>query len=200
MKRFTIGIDEVGRGPLAGPVVVTALALWESIDLSKSGLSLRDSKKLTEHQRTAWRAWIMSQPEIIHKTAYVYPKAIDRLNISRAANLAAYRAYKKLIAVLSPSLKAKSYQLKATLDGGLHLPKHIPHRTLVKADERFPAVSLASIIAKTSRDEAMRRLSHAFPTYGFEEHKGYGTAAHMKALRTHGACEHHRLTFIRNIV
>ena len=195
-----IGIDEVGRGPLAGPVVVTVLALWESIDLSKSGLPLRDSKKLTERERTAWRAWIGSRPEIMHATAYVYPKAIDRLNISRAANLAAYRAYKRLIAALSLPPKAKSYQLEAILDGGLHLPKHIPHQTIVKADERFPAVSLASIIAKTSRDEAMRRLSCAFPAYGFEEHKGYGTAAHMKALRKHGACEHHRLTFIRNIV
>ena len=191
-----IGIDEVGRGPLAGPVVVTALALPENCDLSSSGLPLRDSKKLTESQREAWRAWILAHPGIRHATAYAYPKTIDRMNISRTANLAAWRAYRKLLALLS--LKAESCKLKATLDGGLHLPAHIPHRTIIRADETYPAVSLASIMAKCSRDRAMKRLHMRFPEYGFAVHKGYGTKAHIAALRKYGPSDAHRLTFIGN--
>ena len=194
---LVIGIDEVGRGPLAGPVVVTALALPEGYDLTSSGLPLRDSKKLTERQREAWRTWVTVRPDITYATAFVYPKTIDRLNISGAANLAAHRAYSKLLILLK--LQTANHNLKTViLDGGLHLPKTVPHRTIVKADEKYPAVSLASIMAKCARDRAMRRMDRRYPTYGFAAHKGYGTEAHVKALKRHGPAPEHRLTFIRN--
>lgn len=192
-SRYTIGIDEVGRGPLAGPVVVTALALPAGIRLSDSKLPLRDSKRLSAAQREAWHAWIKKHTKIVYATSYAYTKAIDRLNISRVANIAAYRAYSHVMI----KLKADNGELKAMLDAGISLPAHIPNESIVKGDEKVPAITLASIVAKVSRDRAMRRLHAIFPTYGFAENKGYGTRGHIEAIRKLGACPHHRLTFIR---
>ena len=193
-----IGIDEVGRGPLAGPVVVAAVALPHTMvaSLRRLKMPLRDSKKLTAPQREAWFAWIQHNPSIRYAVARCTPKTIDAINITQAANRAAYSAYKKLLRTLTP----KSLKLKALLDGGLHLPAHILHTSIVKGDEKIPAISLASITAKVARDRYMEKQHALLPRYHFSANKGYGTALHIKAIRKHGPSPLHRLTFIKKFV
>ncbi len=193
---MTIGIDEVGRGPLAGPVVVACVALPDDIDPKSSGLPLRDSKKLTKIQRAAWSAWIRKNPTIRFCIARSNPNTIDRINVSAAANRAAYRAYRKLLLLEPNSLK----HLKPKLDAGIRLPKTVPQESIIKGDEKVPAITLASILAKVARDTYMERMHERHPAYGLKENKGYGTAGHIKALKRHGPCALHRLTFIKNLV
>jgi ribonuclease HII len=137
--------------------------------------------------------------------ARVYPRGIERTNISAAANSAALKAFSRLL---------KKYKLPARtsvfLDGGLYLGNkaqqqklseargavRINAKTVIKADEKFPAVAAASIIAKVSRDGYMRQLAKKYPQYGFDIHKGYGTAAHLRAIKRGGPCAAHRLTFL----
>ncbi len=188
---MTIGIDEVGRGPLAGPVVVACVALPDSINLESSGLPLRDSKKLTEFQRAAWNAWIRSKPAIRFCISRCSPKTIDAINISKAANRAAYRAYKKVTGNSSAP---------ALLDAGIKLPKTVPQKAIIRGDEKIPAIALASILAKVARDDFMKRMHTRYPAYNFKENKGYGTAVHIQALKRHGPCPLHRLTFIKKLV
>lgn len=190
MRMHIIGIDEVGRGPLAGPVVVACVLLPDAVNLKSSGLPLRDSKKLTEKQRAAWNAWIRGNPAIRFHIARSNPKTIDAMNISAAANRAAYRAYKKIVPHNAP----------AQLDAGLKLPQAVPQKAIIQGDEKIPAIALASILAKVARDAYMERMHARHPVYGFKENKGYGTAAHVKALKRHGPCPLHRLTFIKKFV
>lgn len=201
-KIFIIGIDEVGRGCLAGPVVVAALALPGKLRIKnyESG-KLKDSKKLSAKQREEWFAWIKNQ-EIPFAAASVYPKVIDRVNISQAANLAATRALRKII----ESLSQKSLSLaKVYLDGGLFLESGSKNyklwrkaRTIIKGDEKYNCIKLASIVAKVKRDKTMARRHKEFPRYGFNQHVGYGTKAHISAIKKHGPCQLHRLTFLKN--
>src|SRR3989344_216389 len=229
---FVIGIDEVGRGSLAGPVVVCAALVPRALSLvtRHTSLRLRDSKQLTRNQREKWFAHLTAHPKIRFALAKVYPKTIDRINISQAANLAAFRAFHRL--TKSSKLKAHSYSVY--LDGGLYLgnnrlgrslsfppaltrrgrrrrdsrftldPRVKPEddnqkyfaKTIVRADETIPAVSIASIIAKVTRDRLMVRLAKKHPHYGFEVHKGYGTLRHRRAIKKHGPRKAHRLTFL----
>ena len=196
---FIIGIDEVGRGALAGPVVVTAAAVPTSLTWkvqSKKLGGLRDSKKLSAKQREAWFGHFKNHPKISYAVAFVYPRQIEKRNISGAANLAALRAYQRL--ALDSRLSALSSSI--FLDGGLFLgsrklqPAHA--KTVVKGDEKIPAVAIASIIAKVTRDRAMVRLARRHPQYGFEIHKGYGTKRHCAAIKRHGMSHVHRTTFL----
>lgn len=191
--RYVIGIDEVGRGPLAGPVVVAAVAMPLRLKLERAGL--RDSKRLTAAARAEWNAYIRSHPQLGYALARVRPATIDQVNISRAANLAARRAFTRLVAALRlPVADCVVY-----LDGGLYLGNgraRLPGVTRPKADENVPAVALASIVAKVHRDGLMARASKKFPGYGFEVHKGYGTRAHRAAVRRLGPSALHRLTFM----
>ena len=190
---MTIGIDEVGRGPLAGPVFVVALALPTSINLGASGLPLRDSKKLTGKERDAWCAWIRANPAIRYAVAKCAPKTIDRINITEAANRAAQAAYIRLMQRIGGKKQGK-----ILLDYGIRLTPDIPQEMIVKGDEKVPAIALASIMAKVARDAYMERLGKRFPQYGFAENKGYGTERHIEALERLGPCPAHRLTFIGN--
>jgi ribonuclease HII len=195
-KRFIVGIDEVGRGPLAGPVVVCALLMPAGLKFDRKGL--RDSKKLTETSREDWVRKIEKHPDISYALARISPKTIDRINISKAANLAAFRAFTRLAAKMNLTAKNCSVYL----DGGLYLGNgsgRLPGKTVVKGDETIPAVSLASIVAKVRRDATMVRHAKDFPGYGFEVHKGYGTAMHLKALRRIGPSSAHRLTFLKKL-
>lgn len=203
MHMHIIGIDEVGRGPLAGPVVVACVALPESFNnlfTNHYSLStpspLRDSKKLTERQRAAWNIWIRKNPAIRFYIARSAPATIDIVNISQAANRAAYRAYKKVMS----SLPTIHYPLTTLLDAGIKLPKTIPQKAIIKGDEKIPAIALASILAKVARDAYMERMHKRYPAYNFKENKGYGTREHIKGLKRHGPCALHRLTFIKNFV
>ena len=210
--RYSVGIDEVGRGSLAGPVVVAAVCIPSRIKLKLPSRifanavssrtirenTLRDSKRLSAQQRERWSAYCRSHPSIAYAVARVYPRGIEKMNISVAANLAALRAFIRLAKSLK--LKAKSYCVY--LDGGLYLGNtrsgYRAH-TVVKGDEKIPAIAAASIIAKVHRDRYMRRLAKQYPQYGFEMHKGYGTKVHFAAIRRHGPSEVHRATFLKNI-
>lgn len=198
---FTIGIDEVGRGALAGPVVVVAAAVMcPPRQIEKRGFgALKDSKKLSANQREMWYARFLANPHITFGMARVYPREIERRNISAAANLAAKRAF----VALTKRLVAKGKGAAIFLDGGLYIGSrkwqadHFPKaKTAPKSDENIQAVKIASIIAKVLRDRAMGRLSKKYPGYGLEIHKGYGTAAHRAAIVEYGPCEIHRLTFL----
>lgn len=193
-----VGIDEVGRGCLAGPVVVAAAFVSGPIRNPKIG-TLKDSKKLTKAQREAWFDFLMKNKQIDVAVAWVYPRQIEKRNISQAANLAAKRAYARLAKTASQAKGAPVF-----LDGGLFLgskreqPSHA--KTIVKADEKIAAVSIASIIAKVTRDRSMVRLGKKYPEYGFEAHKGYGTKFHREAIARFGILPMHRLTFIASAV
>lgn len=195
--RWIVGIDEVGRGSLAGPVTVAAVLLPRGVSIRSNTLGpLRDSKRLSPIQRERWAEHIKDHPRIRFTLARVYPRSIERMNISAAANLAALRAFLRLSA--SCDLQPKTCAVY--LDGGLYLGNgslRLPARTVIKGDEKIPAIKLASIVAKVHRDRFMVRLAKRHPRYGFEIHKGYGTAAHRAAIKKHGVSPAHRLTFIK---
>lgn len=205
---YLIGIDEAGRGSLAGPVVVAGIGI--SIEYKVPGAkrrreahkmelilkalrlklfkNIKDSKKLTPAQREEWYKFITSHPRIKWTIAKTGPKVIDRINVAEAANLAAARVYRKLAgASLCPAL----------LDGGLYLAKKIPSVTIIKGDETVPIISAASIIAKVARDRFMLRLHKRYPNYRFDLHKGYGTGAHREAIKKFGISAAHRRTFVK---
>lgn len=194
--RWIVGIDEVGRGALAGPVVVAAAVLPSGLSFNSRALGkLKDSKKLTALQREAWTANFRERPDIGFALARVYPREIERQNISQAANTAAKRAYLRL--KRDKRLSAKN--VKIFLDGGLFLgSKRTGAKTVIKGDEKINAIKVASIIAKVHRDLLMRRLGKKYPPYSFEKHKGYGTMVHRIAIAKHGPCNAHRLTFMKN--
>lgn len=199
-KKFIVGIDEVGRGCLAGPVVVGAVLVQRGKRFySKKLGKLRDSKKLTVRAREAWNAKF-KEDSLPMATARVYPTVIDRINISKAANLAALRAFTRLIKASNLPPEACS----VFLDGGLYLgngPFRFPFaKTVIGGDRKIKVVAAASIAAKVSRDRLMARLSKKYPEYGLEIHKGYGTKNHIKAIKTHGLSDIHRRSFTRKMI
>ncbi|NCO15172.1 ribonuclease HII [Candidatus Wolfebacteria bacterium CG18_big_fil_WC_8_21_14_2_50_39_7] len=212
--RYIIGIDEVGRGALAGPVTVAAVAITVNpkpkIRNPKPRLKLRDSKKLTPRQRETWFGYIKTHPGIFYTTAGVSPKIIDKINISNAANLAATRALTKLVKYLTIVKYLTKSKVEVFLDGGLYLnknkirvnPRSYPRLsafTIIKGDEKIPAIMMASIVAKVTRDRIMVKLHKKYPKYAFDRHKGYGTKKHIKAIRKHGPTKVHRLAFLKKI-
>lgn len=196
--KYIIGIDEVGRGPLAGPVTVTALLMPRELRIKNNALRLRDSKKLSARQREIWFDYIKKNKKIFYAIASVSPKIIDKINISRAANLAATRALKKLIM----KQKFPPRRTKIFCDGGLY-PKirdtRYKTQTIVRGDEKIPAIAMASIVAKVTRDKKMKRLHKKYPRYGFDKHKGYGTKKHIGAIKKHGLSDIHRQTFSKKL-
>ncbi|HXF44278.1 MAG TPA: ribonuclease HII [Candidatus Paceibacterota bacterium] len=203
-NKYVIGIDEVGRGPLAGPIVVAAVATPSGFRPRVGDLPLRDSKKLTALQKEGWFEYVRQEPRISFATARVYPKNIDRLNVSRAANRAATRAFLKL----ATSQWGLGSVAKVYLDGGLYLDKrpllangYSPNsKTLVRGDEKINAIKLASIVAKVQRDRYMVKLHNKYPQYGFDEHKGYGTKKHRQAIKKYGIAYCHRKSFCKFVL
>ncbi|HQY37856.1 MAG TPA: ribonuclease HII [Giesbergeria sp.] len=174
------GVDEAGRGPLAGPVVAAAVILDDLHPIA----GLADSKKLTPLRREKLYDEIRAKA-LCCSIAEASVEEIDRLNILQATLLAMQRAVMGLR--LKPAL---------VLVDGNRLPRlDIPAEAIVKGDALVPAISAASILAKVHRDRWCAQVHGDFPQYGFAGHKGYGTAAHMAALQEHGACIHHRRSF-----
>lgn len=187
-QRIVIGIDEVGRGALAGPVVLAAVALTGRVRWVHPVLGrIRDSKKLTPRRREEWFRHLAGHPRFTWRVASVGPKVIDRINIARAAERGALRLVKR---------RWPGRKFFVWLDGGLPLPCAIPHRTVIKGDEKIPLIAAASIIAKVSRDRMMTRLTKKHPIYCFHIHKGYGTRLHKEAIAEFGPCEAHRRSFL----
>lgn len=193
-KKWVIGIDEVGRGALAGPVVVCAALISRGIRFPKKLGKLKDSKRLSPKKREAWCAYFKDRSGVKFATACVHPRRIEKMNISRAANLAALRAYARLIA----NGGSRIANARVFLDGGLFLGnggRTANANTMIRGDEKISAVAIASIIAKVRRDRFMVRLAKKYPAYGFGVHKGYGTARHYGSIKKHGLCGAHRTTF-----
>ena len=200
IMKYIIGIDEVGRGSLAGPVVVAGVLISAKENLKKFEKKLktplRDSKKLSGRQRDIWTSFAVKN-KIRRFVSFVNPRKIDRINISEAVNLAAGRIVSDLISKnrISPS------KILVMADAGIKpkTPKlsKMKFRSLIGGDNLIPAISLASIIAKTKRDGYMVKLHKKFPVYGFDRNKGYGTKKHINALKAYGPCSVHRLTFIK---
>jgi ribonuclease HII len=177
---LTAGVDEAGRGPLAGPVVAAAVILDPQRPIS----GLADSKALSETRREALAVQIRQQA-LGFCVAQASVEEIDRLNILQATLLAMQRAVQGL--QITPAL--------VLVDGNRAPRLGLPVRTEVKGDARFAEISAASILAKVARDDLMRELDRSFPQYGFAVHKGYPTPAHQQALMLHGASPVHRRSF-----
>lgn len=175
------GVDEVGRGPLAGPVCAAAVILPEDF----THPVLNDSKKLSERQRERLYAELSEDARVIWSVELLEPVEIDRMNILEASREAMRRAV--------CSLKV---QAAAALIDGLPVPRFpIPQRSLVKGDSLSLSIAAASVMAKVTRDRLMLQLAERYPHYGFDVHKGYPTARHLEALALHGPCAIHRHSF-----
>lgn len=195
-----IGIDEAGRGPLAGPVAVGGVMISQKTKDERQKvreilLGIKDSKQLTEKQREEWFLFLTTHPSVQWAVAFVSPAMIDRINIRNATLLGAARVYRKL--AMRAAARGGGAPPRALLDGGLFLPPRIcaNQETIIKGDETIPLIAAASIIAKVRRDRLMRRLHKKYPEYRFDLHKGYGTALHRAMIREHGRCEMHRESF-----
>ncbi len=174
------GVDEAGRGPLAGPVVSAAVVL--PTDLVDKGIN--DSKKLTPKQRDRLFDFIMNQAVAVG-VGLADVQEIDRINILQASLLSMKRA---VLDLTSPA----DYLL---IDGKFPINLSLPQEALIKGDSRSLSIAAASIIAKVTRDRMMVQLHNTYPIYGFDRHKGYPTKAHREALLIHGPCPEHRKSF-----
>ena len=179
--RVVAGIDEAGRGPLAGPVVAAAVILPPEFDTS----GLDDSKKLSERRREELHERLVSDSAVSWAVACVEAEEIDRLNILRATHVAMARA-----------VSALGRPVDHCLIDGLPVPAFPwSHDGVVKGDGRSLSIAAASVLAKVARDRRMLEHAREFPEYGFERHKGYGTRDHLAALARHGPCRLHRRSF-----
>lgn len=219
--KYVIGIDEAGRGPLAGPVAVgTCLVpakmtrkslLAQAARSGKVGLEkLNDSKKLSVKRREAWLAqmremWGMKEPEaantknlpLYFSVTLISNKIIDGRGLSFAIRKAMSGSLKKL----QKATRFRPSECLVLLDGGLHAPaEFILQKTIIKGDEKEFAISLASIAAKVTRDAHMKKLAKKYPAYNFDIHKGYGTARHIAAIKKEGITPIHRRSFLKNIL
>ena len=185
--RWVIGIDEAGRGPLAGPISIGAVAMPLEQNDWKFWKVLKDSKQLREREREEWFAR-MREENIIHAVSLISASVIDETGLTRAATRGCTEVLKQL--ELEPA------EVHILLDWGLFIPRTWKQDRFVKGDERIPAIALASIVAKVTRDRHMVKAHERFPEYGFAQHKGYGTALHYKALAKHGPCTIHRRSFL----
>ena len=180
MQLNVCGVDEAGRGPLAGPVYAAAVIL----DPRKRIRGLKDSKLLTPGRRDELLPLIKTKA-LAWSIAFATVEEIDRLNILQASLLAMERAVAGLPVVPD----------EAWVDGNRPPKLGVPVKTIVSGDRLHPCISAASILAKTARDAEMVRLHALYPQYGLDKHKGYSTAAHLEAIRLHGVCEIYRQSF-----
>lgn len=176
------GVDEAGRGPLAGPVCAAAVILPANLELP----GLTDSKKLTDKKRRELYP-IIKEQAIAYGIGLASQEEIDEINILQATFLAMERALEQLN--IKPDL--------ALIDGNRAKDFGIPVKTVVKGDSLSANIAAASVLAKVTRDDIMVALAEEYPQYGFEIHKGYGTKAHYAALREHGHCAIHRMSFLK---
>lgn len=190
--KYIIGIDEVGRGPLAGPVAVGALMITP--ELLKTFVEIKESKQLSEKKREGWNTKILALTgdELRSAVAYVSATDIDTLGITVAISRA--------IAESLHALGADPKECRVLLDGGLRAPAvFIEQETIIHGDANETVIAMASVVAKVSRDHHMVKLHDTYPEYNFAKHKGYGTKAHMDAIQQYGLSKEHRKTFCKNI-
>ncbi len=184
-----VGIDEVGRGPLAGPVFACALTVYRMPKSKIQMLKIRDSKKLTPKQREEFYEILINHKQIQWGIGRASEKVVDRINVLEATKLAMKRAVKNL----EKKLNRKTDFL--ILDGRIKLNLDIHQKSIIKGDNKVFSCAAASIIAKVKRDKLMRKQHKKYPQYGFISHKGYGTKKHMAMLAELGPCKIHRKSF-----
>ena len=180
--RVICGVDEAGRGPLAGPVCAAAVILPANLEIP----GLTDSKKLTDKKRRELYPVIMEQA-IAYGIGFASEREIDEINILQATFLAMQRAIDQL--AVKPDL--------ALIDGNRQKDFGVPAKTVVKGDSLSASIAAASILAKVARDNLMLEQAETYPQYKFDVHKGYGTKAHYEALHEFGPCPIHRMTFLK---
>lgn len=191
--RFMLGVDEAGRGPLAGPIAVAVVSVAHETQKTKQLFKgIRDSKKFSEKQREEWFAKFKRLKEegvLEYAVTFSGAGTIDRYGIVGATRRALARALKKMV--------VRPEESDILLDGTLYAPAtYTNQKTIIRGDDSVSIIAAASIVAKVLRDRKMKHLSKKFPNYDFEKHKGYGTKAHYEALKKYGLCAIHRRTFL----
>ena len=182
--KLLCGVDEAGRGPLAGPVCAAAVILPQNCEIQ----GLNDSKKLTEKKREALFD-VICAAAVSYGIAFVTVEEIEEYNILGATFMAMNRA----VAMLDPVPEL------ALIDGNRNTGIQIPSRCIVGGDGKCADIAAASVLAKVTRDRYMRQMAELYPQYGFEKHKGYGTKAHYDAIRAYGPSPIHRPSFLRKM-
>ncbi|TSC94571.1 MAG: ribonuclease HII [Parcubacteria group bacterium Licking1014_1] len=209
--KYVVGLDEAGRGPLAGPVVAGAVAIkifnlqfsiFNKFSI-KQFPKVNDSKKLSAKQREEVYDFFKNHPDIKWGIGIVSEKVIDRINILEATKLAMEKAVECLEKKTAETNAVPKNRRSSIfwhsdyliLDGNFKINSKIPQKAIIKADQKVFSCALASIFAKVTRDKIMEKYHKKYPQYGFNRHKGYGTAHHFEMLKKHGPCKIHRKTF-----
>ena len=192
---FIVGIDEAGRGPLAGPVCVGAVGYVQRGRSDVAGQTpllegIKDSKKLSARKREEWFKILQENKEFECHHVFVSNEMIDNFGIRKAVIFGVEKVLEKFSQ--KPDM--------VLMDGSLFAPEKYKQETIIKGDEKVPLISAGSIIAKVSRDRVMMNMHKKYPEYCFNEHKGYGTKKHFEKIIKHGFCEIHRKTFCGNVV
>lgn len=182
---YIAGVDEAGRGPLAGPVCAAAVILPRGLGIE----GINDSKKLSEKKRDLLFDEIISKA-VAYSIQFAEPSVIDEINIKQATSLAMHNAVKDLSV-------APSYVI---IDGKDNISYDVPYEYVIKGDAKSQSIAAASILAKVSRDRLMVSLDEKYPEYGFKKHKGYGTAVHIEAIQKFGVTDIHRKSFMTDKV
>jgi ribonuclease HII len=212
VAKYIVGIDEVGRGPIAGPVAVCAFLIKDknflvectsptgTFNISWAGgklPKLKDSKKLSKKQREVWFEYLKgakAEGFCDYSVSFVSSENIDKFGIVKCIQKALDKSLDEVV-----SNNQKFFSLHIYLDGGLHASsEYINQETIIRGDEIHPVISMSSIMAKVMRDRVMEKFAKEYPEYGFENHVGYGTKAHYDAIKKHGQTKIHRKTFIHN--
>ena len=188
-----LGVDEAGRGPLAGPVAVGVVTVLEGFDVAREFPGVADSKKLSEKKREAIYEMLVARAavgDVRFTVEFESADAIDKEGISVVIRRALARGVNNVRPPRS------NIEMHILLDGALRAPAEYTQETIIHGDALVPIISLASIAAKVERDRLMISFAKKYPEYGFEKHKGYGTKAHYEMLLKHGLCAIHRRSFI----
>jgi len=218
--KYIIGIDEVGRGPIAGPVAVCTFMIKDDSILEdqkeKKLPKLKDSKKLSKKQREVWFEYLKNQKvegKCDYSVSFVSSENIDKFGINKCIQKALNKSLDEVASRTFPNFPRFTPEgpytdenlerptsldlLHVFLDGGLHAPaEYVNQETVIRGDELHPVISMASIMAKVLRDRVMTNFAKEYPQYGFENHSGYGTKAHYDAVKKHGQTPIHRKTYI----
>lgn len=188
---YLIGLDEVGRGPLAGPVCTCAVLIRQNFPIPESFINqIKDSKKLSPCQREKIYYQVFEFPQIAFSISLISNKTIDKIGIQKSI----FKSFKKSINQIQKKSKIKPDLI--LIDGNLKIPNlKYKQQAIIKGDDKILSIALASIIAKYSRDSIMTKYSKKYPQYNFHIHKGYGTKQHIQSLKKYGQCPIHRKSF-----
>lgn len=192
--KYIVGIDEAGRGPLAGPITVAGVCIPKTFFSNQFFKGVRDSKQLTARAREEWFLKIKAaqrEGKLSYAASFGSASRIDKLGLSKVVRIAIRRILFRL------ELNPQDCQI--LLDGGLRAPAEFFQKTIIGGDDTIPLISTAAVVAKVMRDRRMRKYAVLYPKYNFDIHKGYGTLLHRRLIKKHGPSQLHRLSFLSRI-